>query len=91
MKITKKQLKQIIREEKQHIEESRIPGRVQGSSKPAYNAAHEAINELIREFADTYVPDELNDAKLDARNSDVGWGPDAAIFWILEAAGMMQK
>ena len=91
MKLTKKQLKQIIREEKQRLEESRIPGRVSGSRSEAYNAAHEAINNLIREIADTYMPDDIYDGEQDARNSDIPWGPDGAIYWVLSAASRIQQ
>ena len=91
MKITKQQLKRIIREEKQRIEESRIPGRVSGSRSEAYNAAHEAINSLIREIADTYMPEDIDDGKQDARNSEAPWGPDSAIYWVLSAALRIQQ
>ena len=91
MKLTKKQIKQIIREERQRLEESRIPGRVSGSRSEAYNAAHEAINNLIREIAGTYMPDDIENGAQDARNSDAPWGPDSAIFWILSAASRIQQ
>tara|TARA_Y100000592_G_C5294744_1_gene232530 strand:- start:3 stop:278 length:276 start_codon:yes stop_codon:yes gene_type:complete len=91
MKITKRQLRRIIREEKQRIEESRIPGRISGSRSEAYNAAHEAINNLIREIADTYTPEDISDGKQDARNSGAPWGPDSAIFWTLSAALRIQQ
>ena len=91
MKLTKKQIKQIIREERQRLEESRIPGRVSGSRSEAYNAAHEAINNLIREIAGTYMPDDIENGAQDARNSDAPWGPDSAIFWILFAASRIQQ
>tara|TARA_B100001113_G_C20621875_1_gene410781 strand:- start:208 stop:480 length:273 start_codon:yes stop_codon:yes gene_type:complete len=90
MKITRRQLRHIIKEEKQKIEESRIPGRVSGSRSEAYNAAHEAINNLIREIANTYTADDIGDGKQDARNSEAPWGPDSAIYWVLFAATKIQ-
>ena len=91
MKLTKNQLKQIIREEKQRLKESRIPGKVSGSKSESYKTAHEAINNLIREIADTYAFDDIIDGKQDARNSDAPWGPDSAIYWVLFAASRIQQ
>ena len=74
MKITKRQLKRIIREERGKLLK-------EASEEHAYNHAHGAVQELIQELAETWSDGQLGDAAYDAK-----MGGDTALHFILSSA-----
>ena len=86
MKITKRQLKRIIREEKRKLFENRGGFRSSGDSAQPYNHVVTVLNELIEELAAEFSDGELGNATLDAKMAG-----DTMAYDLLNLAAQKQR